>query len=490
MERDSSLFVCLFLLFSLLSLEKAEANEPVLSSERWGIDIRIGDKDSVNAVAFDVDYSTGNLFAALKNTESGIDFCTVYMSSDTGKTWMETGFIGPGTGAIDAAVFEGYFYVTYSIGDAIYARRFSTSNGAYDAVSGIDTLPAYSGGDVKEIALASGEGFPFNKFLHCFAIFSNNRLRYYYGSTPGSWAYGAPALNADRGLDACCNDGYEGSPSKLAWCSYIGTNDSVYIVSSGVGFSSYGPLTDVYYSISGLPITSIGAYRDTVMVLYPYCGGEFAYFVNSCASYDGGNNWEYEGTLFGPSATTWGASAVTARRGDGFGAVIICSNYGLYRYRDYPAGEWIDSVRFTDDLVKPQVKPAIERIATNSYGIIYVDYPAQGAFFDISQWPSGIEENSPGEKEACLLEATPSVFSSRISIEYILPTRQIISLDIYDLLGNHIINLVSGQVPAGKNSTAWEGKNASGKPVTNGVYICVLKADGNPSISTKVTLLK
>jgi hypothetical protein len=488
MKSYTLLFVCLLLMVSVLPFEKAKGNEPVLSSERWEDDIRIGDKDSVTAVAFDVDYSTGNLFAAIQNTESGIDFCTVYMSSDTGKTWMETGFIGPGIGAIDAAVFVGYFYVAYSIGDAIYARRFSTSNGAYDAVSGTDTLPAYSGGDVKEIALASGEGFPFNRFLHCFAIFSDNRLRYYYASTPGSWAYGAPALNADRGLDACCNDGYEGSPSKLAWCSYIGTNDSVYIVATGGGFSYYGPLTDVAWSIHGDYSTSIGAYRDTVMVLYPYITGEFAYSVNSCASYNGGNSWEYEGSLFGPSGATYCASAITARKGEGFGVVITDYNYGLYRHRDYPAGVWSDTVHFTDDMVKPQVKPAIEHIATNSYGIVYVDYPAQGAFFDISQWPeSGIEENTPGEM---LLSATPSLFSSRTSIEYILPTQQNISLDVYDVSGSHVKKLASGNIPAGSYSAVWDGKDASGNPVASGMYFCVLKANEKNSTSTKITLIR
>ena len=488
MKKYTVLFVCLLLMVSVLSLEHAKGNEPVLSSTRWDSDIRIGDRDSVNAVVLDVDYSTGNLFAALKNTESGADFWSVNISTDTGRTWTETGFMGPGIIDIDAAVFKDNFYILYSIGNRALMRRFNTNNGSWDGTYGTDTI-IDAGGNVQEIALASTEDFSPPTSLYCLAIMSDNTLIYFYSDeTVETW--GASALgvsNADRGLDACCNEGYS---SEYLWCSYIGTNDSVYIGSMGSIWNSYGPLTDVNYSISGMTVTSIGAYGDTVMVLYPYCGGEFAYFVNSCASYDGGDNWEYEGTLFGPSGTTWGVSAITARKGDGFGTVITCYNYGLYRYRDYPAGDWSDTVHFTDDFVKPQVKPAIERIATNSYGIVYVDHPAQGAFFDISQWPvSVIGEPTTGENEVSILDAKPTVFSSRTSIEYILPTRQNISLDIYDILGNYVINLESGEVPAGKNSAVWDGEDDSGNPVANGMYFCVLKTN-NGEIVEKLTLLR
>ena len=482
-------FVFFMLLFSILFVQSAKGKQTVLSSTRWEDDVRIGDKDSVNAVAFDVDYSTGNLFVALQNTESGIDFCTVYMSSDTGKTWLETGFIGPGIGAIAAAVHDnGYFYVVYSIDDCLFSRRFSTSNGIYDAVAGTDTVTLYVG-YIEEIALVSAND-PYSSSyqrLYCLAIASDSVLRYYSSTTGLGWGSSTvPASNADRGLDVCGNEGYS---SELIWWSYIGTNDSVYIGSHAYdGFSSYGPLTDVAWSIHGFSSTSIGAYGDTIMVLYPYVTGEFAYFVNSCASYDGGKNWEYEGSLFGPSGATWCESAITARKGDGFGVVITDYNFGLYRHRYYPAGEWSDTVHFTDDMAKPQVKPAIECIATNSFGIVYVDFPSLGAFFDISQWPEppGVEEKLPGQ---ILLSASPSLFSSQTSIEYTLPTQQNISLDVYDVLGNHIKTLSSREFPAGKNSVVWDGNDEVGNLVASGMYFCVLKTDTESKV-TKITLIK
>jgi hypothetical protein len=482
-------FVFFMLLFSILFVQSAKGKQTVLSSTRWEDDVRIGDKDSVNAVAFDVDYSTGNLFVALQNTESGIDFCTVYMSSDTGKTWLETGFIGPGIGAIAAAVHDnGYFYVVYSIDDDIFSRRFSTSNGIYDAVAGTDTITMYVG-YIEEIALISANDYYSSSYqrLYCLAIASDSVLRYYSSTTGLGWGSSAvPAYNADRGLDAYGNEGYS---SELIWWSYIGTNDSVYIGSHAYdGFSSYGPLTDVAWSIHGFSSTSIGAYGDTVMVLYPYVFSEFGCAVNSCVSYDGGSNWEYEGTVFA-SSLTMGAGDITARKGDGFGVAIPDYNFGLYTHRDYPPGDWSDTVHFTDAGTSYRIKPSIERIATNSYGIVYVDRPTMGAFFDISQWPEppGIEEKS---QEQILLNVTLSLFSSQTSIEYILPTSQNISLDIYDILGNHIINLVSGSIQAGSHSTVWDGKDALGSPVASGMYFCVLKSNNKSTASKKITLIK
>ncbi len=488
MKRCIMFSVCFLLLFSALFLVDAKGSEPQISSVRWDSDIRIGDRDSVNAVVLDVDYSTGNLFAALKNTENGTDYWSVNISTDTGRTWTETGFMGPDIAAIDGVVFKDHFYIVYTTWTTVLIRRFGTDDGAWDGTYGTDTVIT-GGMGIKEIALASTQDFSSPTRLYCFIIRNAGYLNYLYSSEDVStWDLLPLSVeNADRGLDACCNEGYS---SEYVWCSYMSTNDRAFVGSVGATFTSYGPL-NADATPPGMDITSIGAYHNTIMVLYPHVGGEFTFSVRSSASYDGGNIWYDEGPILGPTGTTWGASAITARKGDGFASVSTTSNFGAYRYRDYPMGDWSDTVHFTDHLVAPQIKPAIERIAANSYGIIYVDNTTRGAWFDISQWPeSGIEEPKPGENEISIIDVNPSVFSSLTSIEYILPTQQNISLDIYDLLGNHIVNLVRGEVPAGKNSTAWNGKDDLGNPVAKGIYVCVLKSNEKSTASTKITLIK
>jgi hypothetical protein len=488
MKRCIFFPVSFLLMLSIFFVAEGKGEKPVLSSVRWDSDIRIGERDSVNAVVLDVDYSNGNLFAVLKNTESGNEYWSVNISVDTGRTWTETGFMGPGIGDIDGAVLNDYFYFVYTIGSRALIRRFSTSDGSWDISYGTDTVFS-TGTNIREIALVSEQDASSPTRLYCFAILNNNSLRFYNSNeTVTSW--GTTDLNitnADRGLDACYNEGYG---SRYAWCSYIGTNDSVYIEGVGLFLSyNYGPLTDVLYPIDFFSITSIGAYRDTVMVLYPYHQSEFDYSVKSYTSYDGGNSWNYEESLFGEnSAGFWCASAITARKGDGFGAVIMGTLYGLYRHRDYPAGAWSDGVNFTDYSLESRFKPAIERIATNSYGIIYVDHPTRAARFDISQWPqSGVEEKLQEEN---LLNVSPLLFSRQTSIEYTLGAKQHISLDVYNVLGSRIKTLVSGEVPAGIHSAVWDGIDDSGDPVASGVYLCVLKTNGKPSISKRILLIR
>jgi hypothetical protein len=288
--------------------------------------------------------------------------------------------------------------------------------------------------------------------------------------------------DASGGLDACCN---EGSSSDYIWCSYINTSNMAFAGSVGATFTSYGPL-------DGDPTngkTSIAAYNDIIMVLYSYLGGDRYYSVRSCASYNGGLNWFPESSVFDSTITTgtYGASALTARKGEGFAAVSPSLDGCFYRHRGYPSGAWSSAEQFAHHDANPWVKPAIERVAENSYGIIYVDDSTGGAWFDISQWPEpGVEEKLP---EQILLSATPSLFSSQTSIEYTLPTQQNISLDVYDVLGNHIKTLSSGEFPAGKNSVVWDGNDEGGNLVASGMYFCVLKTNDGEVVE-KLTLLR
>jgi hypothetical protein len=479
-------FFCFLLMFFILFIKDARGKEPVLSSVRWGDDIRIGDWDSVNAVVFDVDYSTGNLFAALNSTYDGTDVLTVHVSTDTGRSWSEITAVGWDADDIDAAVFKDHFYVAHVTGSAVFIERYNNSDGSSDNSYGYRSV-LNEGIGVREIALVSTEDFSPPARLYCFAITDDDSLRCRLSDTfVTSWStFNTGIGNASRGLDACCS---ERASSDSVWCSYIGTNDSIYIGSGGTVWNSYGPLTDVGWPISGFSSTSIAAYGDTVMVLYPYVFSEFGCIVKSCVSYDGGSNWEYEGNVYA-SSLTMGVGDITARKGDGFGVVIADYNYAIYTHRDYPAGEWSDTVHFTNPgMTAYRIKPSIECIATNSYGIAYVDYPTMGAWFDISQWPeSGIREETSGE---ILLDVSPLLFNTQTSMEYILPGKQNISLDVYNILGNHIKTLVSGEVPAGSYSASWDGRDDSGVPVASGVYLCVLKTGGEQSMSRRLMLIR
>ena len=483
MNKCIVFFGLFLLMFSFLFVQEAKGKEPGLSSLRWGDDVRITEWDSVNVAVFDVDSSTGNLFAALNCTYGGTDVLRVYVSADTGRTWSEITAVGWDADDIDGVVFNDYFYVAHAYGSAVFMGRYSTIDGTADNSYGY-RLVFNEGVSVREIALASTEDISSPKRLYCFGITDDDILRCYWADTAvTSWTMFDPGIDdASGGLDACCNEGYS---SDYIWCSYVNTSNMVFAGSAGAAFTSYGPLDSD--PITGK--TSIAAYNDIIMVLYSYLGGDLYYSVRSCASYNGGLNWFPESSVFDSTITTgtYGASALTARKGEGFAAVSPSLDGCFYRHRGYPSGAWSSAELFSDRDANSSVKPAIERVAPNSYGIIYVDDSTGGAWFDISQWPEpGIEEKSPGQ---VLLSVTPSIFSSRISIEYILPMSQNISLDVYDILGSHVETLAQGTVSAGRNSAVWDGNSSSGESVSSGMYFCVLKTDVESKV-IRISLIK
>ncbi len=77
------------------------------------------------------------------------------------------------------------------------------------------------------------------------------------------------------------------------------------------------------------------------------------------------------------------------------------------------------------------------------------------------------------------VRAFPNPFSDRVTISYTLAVDGKISVDVYDLLGRHIVNLVDGFQGAGEHEATWQGESVSGEKSQNGTYIFKIRASGN-----------
>lgn len=467
--------------------------EPIKTSARWAGDVRVGTRDSIIDIDFDVDNSNGNLFAALlyRVAASNYNF-TINISLDTGRTWAETyeWTLFPDYEIdIDGVVLKNYFYLAYTYNNNTVGRirRFNTSDGSSDDAYGY-VMVIDEGVDIREIALTSNADSSISNlhYLLYLSIMDNDSLKLYYSDTIATnWdgSFDTEVGNADRGLDAC----YSSIPK--IWASYIGTDDSLYVIGGWVGWINYGPLS--YVGSNSAYITSIGAYGDTVMAVYPYYEGPSSNSVRYSITYNDGSNWD-EGTILGASFTSSYVNDVTARNGDGIGIFYQTTGLnagGYYRHRNYVNSAWSGPVSVADSITCENVKPSIERIANGIYGILYVNYPEQMAWFDRSDWVSGIEEEDiPDANTAVILSATRTLFSGEITISYYLPSSQSdMSLDIFDVSGSHVKQLAKG-MPAGNHTVTWFG-DSDGKPAPNGIYFCVLKADGTTK-SLRMTLIR
>jgi hypothetical protein len=99
------------------------------------------------------------------------------------------------------------------------------------------------------------------------------------------------------------------------------------------------------------------------------------------------------------------------------------------------------------------------------------------------------EEETAESAEFALHQNYPNPFNQSTKIGFVLAKSGFVSLDIYDILGRKVRNLVSGNSSSGYASVLWNGKNDSGKDVASGIYFYQVKA-GDFSVTKTLVLLK
>ncbi len=71
----------------------------------------------------------------------------------------------------------------------------------------------------------------------------------------------------------------------------------------------------------------------------------------------------------------------------------------------------------------------------------------------------------------------PNPFNPGTSIRYFLPGYAEVAVDIYNIVGRKVRNLVDSPQTSGWHSVRWDGRDDLGVPLGSGLYICRLKAD-------------
>jgi hypothetical protein len=85
--------------------------------------------------------------------------------------------------------------------------------------------------------------------------------------------------------------------------------------------------------------------------------------------------------------------------------------------------------------------------------------------------------------------ASPSPFTDATSFEYSIPWTSAVDLAVYDVSGRVVATLVDAELSCGSRRAVWNGRNALGREVSPGIYVCRLLV-GDVIRTSKVVLLK
>lgn len=83
----------------------------------------------------------------------------------------------------------------------------------------------------------------------------------------------------------------------------------------------------------------------------------------------------------------------------------------------------------------------------------------------------------------------PNPFNPETRIEFSLPGACRVEIEVFNIMGQMIRNLVNADYPAGVHSATWNGKDSNGRETASGIYLYRIKAGDNVD-SKKMVLLK
>jgi hypothetical protein len=88
-----------------------------------------------------------------------------------------------------------------------------------------------------------------------------------------------------------------------------------------------------------------------------------------------------------------------------------------------------------------------------------------------------------------LMQNYPNPFNAITKIDYELPKKSNVKINIYNILGQRVRTLVDKVIDKGYRNVFWDGKDNNGKVMSSGVYIYMLKV-GDKVMTKKLTLIK
>ncbi len=100
----------------------------------------------------------------------------------------------------------------------------------------------------------------------------------------------------------------------------------------------------------------------------------------------------------------------------------------------------------------------------------------QAVTFTASSPEVGVEEQNQKPLEFSLSECFPNPFNPGTTIRYTLPEVSLVTLKVFNILGEEMTTLASGREQTGAHEVRWDAHDTQGAQLPGGVYFAILSA--------------
>ena len=108
-------------------------------------------------------------------------------------------------------------------------------------------------------------------------------------------------------------------------------------------------------------------------------------------------------------------------------------------------------------------------------------YEPSGIFYDNVNFDVGVPTSVASGVSVnghALLPASPNPSRGAAEIRFAVPSRKDVRIDVFDVAGRRVAQLLDGAVPGGRHRVVWSGLDATGQPVASGTYFYRMETEG------------
>lgn len=155
----------------------------------------------------------------------------------------------------------------------------------------------------------------------------------------------------------------------------------------------------------------------------------------------------------------------------------VIDHEGILRYRSVGAV----ARRFDEQVIRQHIE-----LALGNLGSVFL---AGDRGLEQLEATAGLEMSDGQPRNFELERNYPNPFNSGTSIPFGVSSETEVHLQVFDVLGRPVVNLVVGRLQTGRYEANWEGRDAGGQLVPSGIYFYRLRS-GNRAESRKMTLVR